>query len=454
MLIACAELAGLCAAVIALGVLGGEPQSLPKPARWPMLSLLLMLSFNHVANLLEQLGMAWVDAVADHLSIATPLLWGLFLLEIGRAHLSSQVRAGEAQFSFILEKLPVSIASVSEDGNLHAFSQAWKAAFPASQVGRTLSDVLTPALSPLLAGVSRCARGGTEESVREELVVDAGGGRHFYRWAMRGVEHPDRERVSVLLILENLTLEVEGQAKLAAASDELMRLRRMGDLGQLAAGAAHDLNNLLQIIHAALWQLEVEGQRGETVDSIRSAVDACSAMTRGLLHLGRGAPARYGPFDLAELLDQLFGPLSHALGRSHELVISLPAERRVLLRGNPLRMQQALLNLVINARDAMPRGGRIAIRVELDAQHIVLSVRDTGHGMTEDVRSKLFTPFFTTKGERGTGLGLGVVRSAVEELHGQVVVESQLGAGTTFRLHIPRFQESTSHAPLSAQGRG
>jgi len=134
-------------------------------------------------------------------------------------------------------------------------------------------------------------------------------------------------------------------------------------------------------------------------------------------------------------------------------VISLPAER-VVLRGNPERLQQALLNLVINARDAMPRGGEISIRVELEAQQVVLSVRDTGDGMSEEVRAKLFTPFFTTKGDRGTGLGLGVVRSAIDELHGKVVVETKLGAGTTFRLHLPRFDEPASRAPLSAQRPG
>ena len=451
MLIALAELAGLCAALTALGVLSADTQLLPKPARWPMLALLLMIGFDHVANVLEQLGLTWCDAVADHLSIATPLVWGLFLLEIGRAHLSSQVRAGEAQLSFILDKLPVSIALVGEDGSLQAFSSAWRTAFPASQVGRTLADVVTPALPPLSAAVSRCAREGTEESVREEVAVDAAGERHYYRWAMRSVGQPDRESPSVLLILENLTPEVEGQAKLAAASDELTRQRRMGDLGQLAAGAAHDLNNLLQIIHAALWQLEVDGHRGETVDAIRHAVEASSAMTRSLLNLGRRAPVRAGPFDLSELLDRLYGPLGYALGRRHELVISLPAER-VVLRGNPERLQQALLNLVINARDAMPRGGEISIRVELEAQQVVLSVRDTGDGMSEEVRAKLFTPFFTTKGDRGTGLGLGVVRSAIDELHGKVVVETKLGAGTTFRLHLPRFDEPASRAPLSAQG--
>ena len=93
----------------------------------------------------------------------------------------------------------------------------------------------------------------------------------------------------------------------------------------------------------------------------------------------------------------------------------------------------------------MPRGGPIQITLAADPESAMLSVRDTGDGIPEELRAKLFTPFFTTKGQRGTGLGLGVVRSAVAELHGSVVVESQQGVGTTFRLRIPR-------PPTAAEG--
>jgi signal transduction histidine kinase len=128
------------------------------------------------------------------------------------------------------------------------------------------------------------------------------------------------------------------------------------------------------------------------------------------------------------------------------LTISLPSEGNLHVWGHSSRLQQALLNLAVNARDAMPRGGAIRVAVAVDGGEVVLSVSDSGIGMSEAVRSRLFTPFFTTKGALGTGLGLRVVRGAVEEHHGSVAVESQPGVGTTFRLRLPLFEPPSDDA--------
>jgi signal transduction histidine kinase len=115
--------------------------------------------------------------------------------------------------------------------------------------------------------------------------------------------------------------------------------------------------------------------------------------------------------------------------------------------GNPRQLEQALLNLTMNARDAMPKGGAIELSLRSAELVVELSVRDSGIGMPQDVQAQLFTPFFTTKGTRGTGLGLRVVKSAVEAHKGSVTVESAPGQGTTFRLHIPRWAEQAEAKP-------
>lgn len=404
-------------------------------------ALVGMFGFNHLANLLEAAGVRWADTIADQVSLMVPVLWGLFLLETGRAYIAERLRASDEQVRFFLENVPASVAWLDAEVELVGYSQAFAAALPNAAPGVPLGKVLPVPLPELSVAIAFCLCGSGDTGLTEESVEDGETRRHF-RWSVRRWLHPDRPEPGMLLLLEELTEEREAETQRLIAAEELARTQRLADVGQLAAGAAHDFNNFLQIIHSALWELDMDPrpQTQVALANVRQALESAGTMTRALLHFGSGQSSPPGLVDLRALLLEVQGPLTHALGRRHRLTMSLPDHGKMEVWGHASRLQQALLNLAVNARDAMPRGGTIRLAVAVDGGEVVLSVSDSGVGMSEAVRSQLFTPFFTTKGALGTGLGLRVVRGAVEEHHGSVAVESQPGVGTTFRLRLPLFE--------------
>ena len=410
-----------------------------------------MFGFNHLANVLEAAGFTWADTIADQLSLLVPVLWGLFLLETGRAYISERLRASDEQVRFFLENVPASVAWLDAETKLVGSSQAFSNALPNAAPGVALGKILPVALPQLATAIACCLSGDDDSGLTEESVgLEEGAPRHF-RWSVRRWLHPDRPEPGMLLLFEELTAERDAEAQRLLAAEELARTQRLADVGQLAAGAAHDFNNFLQIIHSALWELELDPQpqTAAALGNMRQALEAAGQMTRAMLHFGSGQAAPAGPVDLRALLLDVQGPLTHALGRRHRLNMSLPERGRLQVWGHASRLQQALLNLTVNARDAMPRGGVIRLAVVVDGGEVVLSVSDSGVGMSEAVQNQLFTPFFTTKGALGTGLGLRVVRGAVEEHKGSVAVESEPGVGTTFRVRLPLFEPGDEAHGLS-----
>jgi signal transduction histidine kinase len=420
----------------------------PQPAiRLSLGALLAMFAFNHLANLLEASGVVWADTIADQLSLLVPTLWGLLLLETGRAYMAERLRASDEQVRFFLENVPASVAWLDGDVVLIGYSRAFAQALPSAAPGVALGKVLPVPLPELNVAIAFCLCGSGDTGLTEETVEDAEI-RRCFRWSVRRWSHPDRPEPGMLLSIEELTAEREAETQRLLAAEELARTQRLADVGQLAAGAAHDFNNFLQIIHSALWELDLDPRPEiqRALVNIRQALESAGTMTRALLHFGSGQCARPGLVDLRRLLLDVEGPLRHALGRRHHLTISVPQDGSLQVWGHASRLQQALLNLAVNARDAMPRGGTIRVAAAVDGGEVVLSVSDSGVGMSKAVQSQLFTPFFTTKGALGTGLGLRVVQGAIEEHHGSVAVESQPGVGTTFHLRLPLFEPTRDAA--------
>jgi signal transduction histidine kinase len=235
------------------------------------------------------------------------------------------------------------------------------------------------------------------------------------------------------------------------AEDELNTYRtRLADLqrleiqGRLAAGAAHDFRNVLHAIGGYAEDI-VEAAGGEghiaslATDLLKS-VERGARLARELQLMGREEPARPRVTALEEVIASARDMLEKAAGPGIAIDTGnvAPAGKVFI---DPERMERVLLNLVLNARDAMPAGGTIAIAVAGSAQgrHVVLSVSDTGTGMDEATRRRIFEPLFTTKGDRGTGLGVPIVNRIVTEAGGFIEVDSAVGRGTVFRLHLPRI---------------
>ncbi len=251
-----------------------------------------------------------------------------------------------------------------------------------------------------------------------------------------------------------------------ALQDQLRQAHKMEAVGRLAGGVAHDFNNLLTVI-AGYSSLLLSGpgisdDDREAFEAIREAGERGAALTRQLLGFSRKAMLQPKVIDLNTLITDMEKMLHRLIGEDVHLTTVLhPGLSRV--RADPAQLDQVLMNLAVNARDAMPQGGTLTIEtanVLVDAGHeawphvrkrggyVKLAMTDTGCGMTPDVSGRIFEPFFTTKGiDQGTGLGLSTVFGIVQQSEGCVCVHSAPGRGTTFTVYVPAVAE-----PLTATG--
>jgi signal transduction histidine kinase len=251
--------------------------------------------------------------------------------------------------------------------------------------------------------------------------------------------------------LQHLSVALEARVlartqDLEAMQDTMLRTERMNAMAVLGAGMAHDLNNTLATVKACAELARLKLEEGQPpdpkdLDHILVAADQSAALTRRLMRFGHLEETPPGVICLREELSHLEPILRMLLGRQISLRLGLGAERVPIL-GSRAQIEQILVNLVGNARDAMPRGGEILIRlskVSSAGKPIArVEVEDSGEGMTPEVQEKIFSPFFTTKAPgHGTGLGLASVRQLMHDLDGTLAVASQPGIGTTFVLRLP-----------------
>lgn len=241
---------------------------------------------------------------------------------------------------------------------------------------------------------------------------------------------------------------------LQAYQDHLMEINRMEAVGRMAAGIAHDFRG---IVGAALGFAELirrvpnlPPQADQYAQRIIEALERGRKMTQQVMSFGKDDPVSPRVLDPSQVIENLARMFDVLLGNSVTLQLQLDRGcGRVFVDANQL--ERALLNLVLNARDAMPNGGELTIHlhdqlIEAEdgetATYVEIAVSDTGCGMDEKTRSSVFEPFFTTKGERGTGLGLVIVDQIVSRCGGHVKIDSDLGRGTTVRLLLPRIARS------------
>jgi len=298
----------------------------------------------------------------------------------------------------------------------------------------------------------------TPEGVRWRLL------RSTPRWL------PDGSVIFVGVEID-VTEAKQRQAEHARLEESLMQAQKMESVGRLAGGVAHDFNNMLTAItgNLELARLQLEPSHPVTalLGDAAAAAESSAELTRQLLAFSRKQIVVPKVVDLNELLRELSSWLARMLGEDVRLRLSLaaaPGQAHV----DPGQIKQVVMNLAVNARDAMPHGGVLelathnrvldgseGLRLGVGAGHYVeLCVRDTGTGMPPEVRARLFEPFFTTKGPgKGTGLGLSMVYGSIKQSRGGIEVHSELGMGTEFRLLFPRFDAAAQEAGrTSTQG--
>ena len=242
--------------------------------------------------------------------------------------------------------------------------------------------------------------------------------------------------------------------------EQFLQAQKMESIGRLAGGVAHDFNNLLTVINLysdmALRSLEPDNPLRQDLEEIHKAGDRAAQLTRQLLAFSRRQVLEMHTLNLNEVLESLAKMLPRLIGEDVTLEMK-PAPDLGNVRADPGQIEQVAVNLAVNARDAMPEGGRLTIEtnnVTLDqafvrqhmgaaaGEYVMLAISDTGLGMTDEVKEHLFEPFFTTKGlGKGTGLGLATMYGIVKQHQGHIWVYSEPGLGSTFKIYLPRVEE-------------
>ncbi len=308
----------------------------------------------------------------------------------------------------------------------------------------------------LTAAVGETLRTGKSYQLELEFIR-ADGTR---RW-VNALGSPKRDRSGRVIglhgMVQDITERKRAETERAKLEDRLRIAQKMEAIGSLAGGVAHDFNNLLSVILSytefAVDELPEGSSPKEDLLEVRKAAQRAVALTRQLLAFGRKQILQPVPLNLNQIVTETEKMLRRILGEDIDFVQVLAPDLGVVV-ADPGQLEQVLLNLVVNARDAMPRGGRITVEtanVEIGEEYaeghmatkpgsyVLLAVTDTGSGMDKQTMSRLFEPFFTTKERgKGTGLGLSMVYGMVKQSGGNIWVYSEPGVGTTFKIYLPQ----------------
>ncbi|MBL8250530.1 MAG: response regulator [Candidatus Competibacter sp.] len=330
---------------------------------------------------------------------------------------------------------------------------------------RLLREVHSAERAEFFHDIIRRAIATRQIQIAEYELQTASGARWFEsRTAPLDVKFDDK--AAAIVVAHDITKRKLGEAQLRQA-------QKMQAIGQLTGGIAHDFNNLLAVIMGNLEllheQLTAQPRLHELAQQALKAVDRGTNLTRRLLAFSRHQPLLAQPTDLNKLVWGMLELMRRTLGATIQIRTAL-AEELPLTLVDPDQLESALLNLVINARDAMPRGGELTLEtanalIEEDyaaqqadmqpGRYVMLVVGDTGAGMTPQVLERAFEPFFTTKESgKGSGLGLSMVYGLVKQSGGHIVIQSQPGQGTQVRLYLPVAQSpsATVSEPHAADG--
>jgi len=375
------------------------------------------------------------------------------------------LRASEDRYRVLVDNLDDIVFSVDLEGRLTFISLAVsRFGYQADQlIGRSVDELIHPDDATAMRTAFASILENKSTGPHEFRWIDAFGKPHVVRNSTRPLVRNGRI-VGVTGLAVDVTQQRDTEEQLRAA-------QRMEAIGRLAGGVAHDFNNILGVI-LSYTELAVTGLREEDplrgdLREVLQAAKRAAGLTRQLLAFSRRQVLEPERLDLGALIAGLGKMLHRLIGEDVELEIS-SADDLFETRLDRGQIEQVVMNLAINARDAMPDGGRLSVcssNATVDAErasalevdpgdYVELSVADTGCGMGPDVRARIFEPFFTTKGMgKGTGLGLSMVHGIVKQSGGGISVETEPGAGTTFRVFLPRSREENKRAASQAPRR-
>jgi PAS domain S-box-containing protein len=384
------------------------------------------------------------------------------ITERRRAELA--LRESETRYHALIEGVRDIVFALGPDGTVTSLNPAFE-----SMTGWTADEWLGKPFEPLVHPedlallfefVERAVRGETGRVSQLRLRTRKGD----YRMGEFAAtpQFRDGHLVGVLGIARDITDRL-------SLEQQLRQAQKMEAVGRLAAGVAHDFNNILTAItgyaQLLLEDLDPAGQHREDVDEIRKAAERAAGLTRQLLAFSRQQVLQPTVLDLNTLVDETESMLGRLLGEDIQLATALAADLGAV-KTDRSQIEQVILNLAVNARDAMPQGGKLTIEtanIEMDdayardhfpakpGAYVMLAVTDTGTGMSPETQTHMFEPFFTTKAKgQGTGLGLATVYGIIKQSAGYIWVYTEPGHGTSFKIYLPRVMQLPERRAASA----
>ena len=409
--------------------------------------------------------------LATTLSLSAVILWSAGLLyraEAKRKQAEAALSATEERYRDLFENANDIIYIHDLDGNFlsaNAMTERLMGYSKAEVIGLNLSQIVAPEfLEVAKKNLSGKLLERAESTIYKIDITCKDGGRLPVEVSTRLIYEGGRA-----VAVQGIARDVSERNRL---EEHLRQAQKMESIGRLAGGVAHDFNNLLTAIigysQMAQFRLNNHEAARKDIAEIEKAGKRAAELTNQLLAFSRKQALQLKTVDLNQIVSDIEKMLRRLIGEDIEFVTDL-AGGLGLVKADPGQLEQVIMNLAINARDAMPQSGRLIIKTanaERDERgtqsglplkagaYVVLSVSDTGIGMDEETRSRIFEPFFTTKESgRGTGLGLAAVYGIVKQSGGAIWVDSEKGTGTTFHIYLPRIEGAVKaeEAPVGRQ---
>ncbi len=383
---------------------------------------------------------------------------------------AERLKASYERFSTVTQSARDAIVSTDEKGNITFWNRSAEATF-----GYSEHEALGQSMTMLIAEADRAAYAAALPAPNAD---DLTFGRIIEVAALRkdGGTFPSEFSLAVLhgsggtmftAVIRDVMERKLSQDTLRQRDEQLRQAQKMEAIGRLAGGVAHDFNNLLMAIHGYAEMLVLNLSEGDErradAEEIIKAADRAAGLTRQLLAFSRRQVITQQAIELDQLVESMRNMLQRLIGSDIQITTEIWPDLTPVL-ADRTQIEQILVNLIINARDAMPGGGRILIElrnVELDkigvaahpglqpGDYVEMAISDNGRGMDAETASQIFEPFFTTKeGSKGTGLGLATVYGIVSQSNGAIEVQSRVGHGTTFYIYLPRAVDLGKPAPM------
>ncbi|HEY7725033.1 MAG TPA: response regulator [Anaeromyxobacteraceae bacterium] len=432
-------------------------------AAWPEAEVILITAYASLQSAIEAVKVGAYDyltkPIEDFEALDLKVSNAEEKVRLGREHrrMVAELAESELRYRQILESTPDALLVCDAEGG------AIRDANPAAALlfGRCLDDLRALTAGELLAEPGAAPAGVPDPGRGAPVRFRKPGGESFPAEVRRG-ELSVEGRTFATLAIRDVSERERLAAERREAEDRLRRAQKMDALGRLAGGIGHDLGNLIGVVttYAELLLESWSAPSRDDMEALQSAAERAAQLVRQMMTMCRHGPSAPAVVSVNAAVADTVKMLRRTLGEGVEVATRLAAEPWGV-RIDPVQLGQVLLNLAVNARDAMPAGGRLEIATENlagaggepgPAESVLLSVSDTGEGMTEDVRQHVFEPFFTTKDPgKGTGLGLSVTYGIVSQAGGTISVESEPGKGTVFRIRLPRAAGGEAGAAASAR---